>query len=221
MHLSHRLTAGVLAGSLLLGGVSGAFAAKAKQTPGRFGFAAGQVSNLSSTGFTLTRTTKGTATTAAVTKTLPVTLATNVKVTARKGTTGALTNGEYALVIGKKSTAGIVAQRVVYSSTKFNANRQGRIAVARHTIAVLSVHRVAGTVTGFSPATGTLTSLTIQTKAGKTVTFSITSATRFAVKGQLQTAAPAFTTSNTVVVRYVRNKTTKTLVARSINIRTT
>lgn len=217
MKTSNRLLPGLLAGSLMLGGVSGAFASAPQKAAGKFGVAAGQVANLSGTGFTLTRTVKsatvgGTPTTL----TLAVTVSATTKEVARKGTTGTLTNGEYVLVAGKKSTSGIVARRVIFSSKPFRAGLLARKMMARHTLKAIArrQHRVAGTVTGT-----TATSLTLQTLKGKPLTFGITTATRFHVNGQLQASEPTFTAGERVIVRFVRNKTTKSLVARAINVR--
>ena len=115
-HLTHRLGAGLLAGVVLVGGTTGALAAKGTKVHANRAVATGLVSNLSATGFTLTRTTKATATTAAAIKTTQVALNATVKERATKGTTGALANGEYALVVGQKTTAGITAKRVVFST---------------------------------------------------------------------------------------------------------
>lgn len=206
--LPHRLGAGLLAGTILLGGATGALAAKGTKVHAKAhahrATAAGQVSNLSATGFTLTRTTKAKATTAATVKTTQVTLDATVKERAAKRTTGALTNGEYALVVGQKTAAGITAKRVMYA-----ADAKG----LRHAIRRLS-HSRAGAVSASTP-----TSITITTKAGKALTFTLTGTTTFRLGKQLATTAPTFTTGERVRIVYKRDKATKSLVALAIGVR--
>src|SRR5207245_2853514 len=80
-------------------------------------------------------------------------------------------------------------------------------------------HRVAGTVTASS-----LTSLSIQTRAGKTFIFTINAQTKFRVNKQAQATAPTFTTGERVIVVFTSVKTattgaatsTPTLVARGV-----
>lgn len=203
MTISPRVAGVVLAGSLALSGAATTFAAKAHTAPTSVGFAYGQVSNLSATGFTLTRTPKngGAATV------VQVTVTNTTKERARKGTTGALSNQEYAMAIGPRSTAGITARRVLFSSKPFNAARLAAFLVS---------HRVAGTVTG---STGT--TISIQTKNGRAYTFNLVTATRFRVAGKLQAIAPAFTVGERVVVLFTRDRTTNALVARAVGIRAT
>jgi hypothetical protein len=202
-HLSTRLGAGLLAGTVLLGGATGALAAKGTKVHANRARAAGQVSNLTATGFTLTRTTKATATTAAAVKTAQVTLDATVKERATKGTTGALANGEYAFVIGQKTAAGITAMRVVYA-----ADAQG----LRHAIRLLT-HFRSGAVSA-----STATSITLTTKAGKSLTFTLTGVTKFRVGKQLSTTALTFTTGEKVRVMFKRDKATKSLVALTIGV---
>lgn len=211
MHLTHRIGAGVVAGSMLFGGAAGVMAAgngkavKAVAAP-RVGLAFGQVSNLSATGFTLTRVAKAKTTGATAQLLTQVTITATTKEQARKGTAGPLANGEYALVAGVKSKGAVTATRVLYSTKPF-----------RH---VLS-HRVRGFVTASSAG-----SLTIETRAGASYTFAITAQTKFRVNKQVQTTAPTFTTGERVIVVFTREKasatgaaaTIPTLVARGIAV---
>lgn len=203
MKLAHRLVPGIVAGSLLLGGASGALAAKGKRQ-GRVVSLIGQVSNLSTTGFTLTaapRKAAAGATTTAAPKTFQVILGATTKEKALRGTTGTLTNGEYALVVGRRSKAGVTARRVLFSTTARDLRRILHVAIG--TIA-------AGT---------TSTSLVITTRKGKSVTFAITPATKFRVGKATQTVAPALTAGQKVAVRFGRVKGSTALVARAIRIR--
>jgi len=202
-HLSPRLGAGLLAGIVLVGGTTGALAAKGTKIHANRASATGVVSNLSAAGFTLTRTAKATATTAATVKTTQVTLAATVKERAAKGTSGALANGEYALVTGQKTAAGITAQRVVYAT-----RAQGLRSAIRRLARVR-----AGTVSATTP-----TSITITSKAGKTFTFTVTSTTTFRVNKQLTATAPTFTAGEKVRVVFKRDRVTKNLVALSIGV---
>jgi hypothetical protein len=210
MRPTTRLTAGALAAGLLLTTAAGTFAAKGTKAPGTVTFAAGQVSNLAPAGFTLTSTRKASATAAPTTQTLQVVVDAKTKERARKGTTGALVNGEYAVVVGRVTATGLTARVIVYSSTAFKGNRAGR-----RVLAALR-HRAAGTVTAASA-----TSVTIQTKNGKSRIFGIMAGTRFLVNGKAQQTVQTLTIGQTIVVRFARDKTTKTFVARAINIRST
>jgi hypothetical protein len=213
MHIRQSLLPGLVAGSLLFGTASAAFAAKtanpAKAAGAHRAFAAGVVSNVSATGFTLTTTPKAaTSTTRAtpVAKVFQVTLGANAKERALKGTTGALVNGDYALVVGSRAKTAFTAGRVLYSATAFKAG--ALLNRLRHP-------RAAGTV-----ATGTTaTSLVITTKGGKTLTFTITATTKFRVGKTPQATAPTLTVGQNVVVRYTRDATTKTLVAKAIGVK--
>jgi hypothetical protein len=202
-HLTHRLGASLLAGIVLIGGTTGALAAKGTKVHANRATATGLVSNLSATGFTLTRTTKATASTAAAVKTAQVTFDTAAKERATKGTTGVLANGEYALVVGQKTAAGIAAKRVVYSTTAKGL---------RHAIRGLARVR-AGTVSAVTPA-----GITITTKAGKTFTFTVTTTTTYRVNKQPATTAPTFTTGEKVRVLFRRDRATKSLVALTIAV---
>jgi hypothetical protein len=210
MHLTHRIAAGLVAGSMLFGGAAGVMAAgngkavKAIAAP-RVGVAYGQVSNLLATGFTLTRTVKSRTTGTTTQVQTQVTIIATTKEQARRGTTGALANGDYALVAGVKTKGAVTATRVLYSIKPF-----------RHAL----THRVAGSV-----VTSSATSLTIQTRAGATYTFTINAQTKFRVNKVTQTAAPTFTTGERVIVVFIRAKATgttgtttsaATLVARGI-----
>lgn len=209
MHFVHRLVPGVLAGSLLLGGVSGAFAASPHKAV-KFGYAYGQVANLSTSSFTLTRTNAKTG----ATKSVQVSLSGTTKEKARKGTTGALANGEWALAVGPKSTAGIAANRVLYSSKKFKASVIILRLKLQRAIALARRHRVAGTVSPNQTA-GTLT---ITTKKGKSISFQLAATTKYAVSGQAATTAPTFTAGEKVVVWFKRDRATKTWVALRVNV---
>jgi hypothetical protein len=102
---------------------------------------------------------------------------------------------------------------VIYSARPFRAAKLAAVIRARF------VHRAAGTVvTSAASTAGTLSSLTIQTRAGKSLTFTITTSTRFRVGGQLVTTAPTFTAGEKVRVAYVKDTATSTLVARAIGV---
>jgi len=199
----------LLAGALLVGGGSSVLAAKGKATTPH-AFAYGKVSNLSAGGFTLTRIPKKAASTTAA-KVVQVTLSGTTKEKARKGTTGALSNGEWAFVVGAKATTGISANRVVYSVKAFNAHRMSLRIRAQRIHRLLLRHAAVGKVSATSS-----TSLSITTAKGKTLTFAITSQTKYRVNKQLATTVPSFTKGEKVRVRFVSNATTKSLTARVI-----
>jgi uncharacterized surface protein with fasciclin (FAS1) repeats len=207
MKITRYLVPSLLAGSLLAGGVS---AVSAAHKPGvaRHAFAYGQVSNLSASGFTLTKNPKK-ASAGAPSKTVQVALSTTTKEKARKGTAGTLANGEYALVAGAKASSGISAQRVLYSAKAFKAQRMIRRARAERILRSLSRHRVAGTVTTATSSS----SLTITTRKGKTLTFAINAKTAFRVNKQRTTTAPAFTSGEKVRVVFSHDRATKTNTA--------
>lgn len=195
MKIVHRLVPGMLAGSLLLGAATGVLAAKGHAKPaGTYAHAYGLVSNLSASGFTLSRpaTAKHAATS------IQVSLATVTRERALKGTTGPLANGEYALAIGTKSASGLSALRIVYSAKPFHANR----------------HLARGAVQSFSNG-----QLVITTKAGKQLTFSVTVQTKYRVNGKLAAAAPALSQGEQVRVRYHVDKTSQALIANVIAIK--
>jgi len=191
----------MLAGSLLVGSTSGVFAAKSKVAAHRAS-AYGQVSNLTVSGFTLTWTPKK-AGSAASPKVVQVLLSSTTKEKARTGTTGPLTNGEYAFVVGTKGATGISANRVLYSHVAFNAHR------------LLRRHLVVGLVNG---AATTSTSISITTAKGKTLVFAITPQTRYRINKVLTTTAPTLTNGEKVRVRFARNAATKTLTALVIAV---
>lgn len=216
MKLTRYLVPSLLAGSLLAGGASSSFAAQKKVATPR-AFAYGQVSNLTTTGFTLTRTPKKAG---ATSKVVQVALSSTSKEQARRGTTGALTSGEYAFVVGAKGATGVAANRVLYSTTAFNARRLiQRIRTQRlaNRIAhrLLRPHLVAGLVIG---ATTTSTSIAITTAKGKTLVFAITPQTKYRVNKALTTTAPTFTNGEKVRVRFARAAATRTLTARLIAV---
>lgn len=201
MKLKRLFIPGMLAGSLLVGSASGVLAAKNKVATARAS-AYGQVSKLSAAGFTLTRAPAngGSSATSAV---VQVILSSATKEKARKGTTGSLANGEYALVIGTKGASGISANRVLYSSIAFNARR------------LIRGHVAVGLVNG---AATTSTSISITTAKGKNLVFAITPQTKYRVNKVLTTTVPTFTNGEKVRVRFVRNAATKALTARVITV---
>lgn len=219
MRLTHSIAPAVLAGAMVVAGTSGTFTADAAKVRARphLVLVAGQVSNLSTTGFTVTWTPKKTT---ATPKTWQIALATTTKQVAAKGTTGALQNGEYAIVVGAKSTTGIAARNVRYSTTAFRA-RLVRILRARLRLRQLTAPRARAVHGTVNLASTSATQLAITTKAGKALTFAITSTTRYRVNKVLQTTAPTFTAGEAVTVVFKRDKTTKSLVALGIGIKTT
>src|SRR5438270_6704119 len=98
MRITHRLVPGLLAGSLLVGGASGALAATGTPKP-HWIAVGGQISALSGSTFTLTLNPKAAAA-GKTSKTVQVTLAANAKQQPRAGTTATLANGDYAVVVG-------------------------------------------------------------------------------------------------------------------------
>jgi hypothetical protein len=198
MRTTSRFGAGIAAGLLLLGSatqwVPGAAAASAGP---RLVLAAGQVSNLSPTGFTLTRTRQHPRANGSTTVVVQVSTTPATREIARKGTTGALANGEYALVGGLRTDSTLSARRVLYAATPFRVHR----------------HRAIGTVSASSA-----TFLTIQTRNGKSVTFEINGQTHYRVNKQLQSAAPQFTKGERVAVRFRLDRATKARLARVITI---
>ena len=216
MKLTRYLVPSLLAGSLLAGGASSSFAAQKKVANPR-AFAYGQVSNLTTTGFTLTRTPKKAG---ATSKVVQVALSSTSKEQARKGTTGALTSGEYAFVLGAKGATGVAANRVLYSNKAFNARRLiQRIKAQRlaNRIAhrLLRPHLAVGLVNG---AATTSTSMSITTAKGKTLLFAITPQTKYRVNKALTTTAPTFTNGEKVRVRFARAAATKGRTARLIAV---
>ncbi len=182
----NRVASGVLAGTLLLTGVSSAFAASGLLARTHPAVAVGQVSNLSTSGFTLTRLNKKTNASVVVN----VTVSATTRERALKGTAGALANGEYAAAVGVKSSDGsITATRVVYSSKPLPVRRAVQ-RVRNHLL-----RAVGGTV-----ATSSASSISVTTKKGKTYTFNITAQTKFRVSGKAVTTAPSFTQGEHVFV---------------------
>jgi hypothetical protein len=198
MRTTPRFAAGIAAGLLLLGSatqwVPGASAASAAP---RSMAAAGLVSNLSPTSFTLTRTLQHPRANGSTTVVVQVSTTPTTKEIARKGTTGALANGDYAFVGGLRTGSTLSARRVLYAATPFTVHR----------------HRVIGTVSASSA-----TFLTVQTRNGKSVTFEINGQTHYRVNKQLQSAAPQLTTGERVAVRFRLDKATKGLLARVIAV---
>ncbi len=218
MKLTRYLVPSLLAGSLLAGGASSTFAAQKKVATSR-AFAYGQVSNLTTAGFTLTRTPKKVGATATPTV-VQVALSSTTKEQARKGTTGTLTNGEYAFVVGAKGATGVAANRVLYSTTAFKARplvqriKTQRLA-QRIAHRLLRPHRAVGLVNG---AATTSTSISITTAKGKTLVFAITPQTKYRVNKALTTTAPTFTNGEKVRVRFAHIAATKGRTARLIAV---
>src|SRR5579859_267820 len=212
MRIAHRLVPGILAGSLLLGGASGVLAAQAKAKAHWAAFA-GQISSVTGNTFTLTLNPKAAAKGTAA-KTLQVTLSSTTRERALAGTTGAPAAGDYAVVVGIQAPTGLTANRVIFSAKAFAAGRMVRALRDQHTLKVLAIRTARGTV-----QSSTATTLVITTKAGKTLTFQVTTTTHFRVNGQPAQVAPIFTTGEQVVVRYTRNKATKQFVAGTIALR--
>ena len=213
MRIAHRLAPGLLAGSLLVGGASGVLAATVTPKPHWIALG-GQVSALSGSTFTLTLNPKA-AVAGKTPKTVQVTLAVNAKQQPRVGTTAALANGDYAVVVGTGTQTAVTATRTIYSATTFPTGRLVSLLRARHTIAVLARHTVRGTV-----QTGTATGLTITTRAGKTLTFQLTPTTNFRANGGLVShTAPTFTSGQKVTIVYTVDKTTKQAVAAAVAVR--
>lgn len=211
MHITRYLVPSLFAGSLLAGSASGVFAAHKKAAP-RHAFAYGQVSNLSAAGFTLTKNPKK-ASTGTSAKAVQIIVSGATKEKARRGTAGVLANGEYALVVGGKTSTGISAKRVLYSAKAFNGRRMIKRARAKRILRTLRRHFVAGTV---NSAATTSSSLAISTRKGKTLMFAITAQTAFRVNKQRTTTAPTFTSGERVRVLSVRNRATHTRTARLI-----
>lgn len=216
MKATRYLAPSLLAGSLLVGGASSTFAAQKTGVAPR-ALAYGQVSNLTTTGFTLTRTSKKVGSVTAPTV-VQVALSSMTKEKARKGTTGALTSGEYAFVVGAKGATGVAANRVLYSTTAFNARPLiQRIKAQRlaHRIArrLLRPHLAAGLVNATAT---TSTSISITTAKGKTLVFGITPQTKYRVNKVLSTTAPTFSNGEKVRVRFTRTAATTGRTARVI-----
>jgi hypothetical protein len=212
MRIAHRLVPGLLAGSLLLGGASGALAATATPKPHWLALG-GQVSALSGNTFILTRNPQAAAK-GKVAQIVQVTLAATAKQQPRTGTTAPLANGDYAVVVGTGTQTAVTATRAIYSATAFRTARVASGVRARHTLYVLSHHRARGAV-----QTSTSTGLTITNKAGKTLTFQLTATTNFRVSGQVSHTAPAFTNGQQVVVVYTVDQTTKQPIATAVAIK--
>lgn len=211
MRIAHRFLPGLLAASMLCGSASGALAATATPKAHWVAFG-GQVSALTGNTFTLTLNPKA-ALAGKPARTVQVTLAATGKLKPRAGTTGALANGDYAVVVGTGTATAVTAMRALYSATIFPVARVVRLLRARHAIAALSRHTVRGTV-----QTGTPTSLTITTRAGKTLTVQFTATTNFRANGQVSHTAPTFTAGQKVTVRYSVNTATKEAVAAAVAI---
>lgn len=213
MRLIHRLVPGFVAGSLLLGSAAGAFAAGAKTNPKASPrvLAAGQVSNLSAgtpVTFTLTWTP---AKAGATPTTYQVTTTTTTKQTPVKGTSAPLQNGEYAIVIGTRTATGIAADTIRFSTKAFKA-REVAILRLRLRLAELTAaraHTVRGTVDATYTVAGTQLAVDVITKTGtKTMTFALSSATKYRVgKAAATSTVPAFTAHEKVAVRFKMNAT--------------
>jgi hypothetical protein len=190
MHITSKIVPAALAGSLLLGGASSVFAAKNHVPHMKRATVAGQVSNLAPTGFSLTFTPKkGKNGAAPVARTVQVTTTSSTIEKARKGTTGTLTNGEYAVVLGSGAKGAVTATRVLFSTKQFHIRR----------------HALKGAVAAGTSAS----SLVVTTHAGKSRTFAITTTTRF-FQGKTATTAPlALSAGQKVSVRFARDTAVK------------
>lgn len=204
MHAARTVVPGLLAGALLLGGTSGVFAAKGKAAV-RHVAVIGQVSNLTTSGFTLTWTpAKGKN--AGTTRSVAVATTAATKERGLKGAT-AIANGDYAFVAGTRSKDTVTALRVAYSTTTFTARQ--RLA--------LRGHLVRGTV-----VSATTDQLVITAgKNARTITFTLDATTRYRVNKQVSTTAPTFTAGEKVIVAFTRAKSTvtgapATLVAKRV-----
>lgn len=223
MRIIPRVLPGVVAGALLLGGASGVFAAKAGVHAHRVHrvLVAGQVSGLQSAAnspFTVTFTPKKAGVAA---KTYAVATTSATKERASKGTTGTLQNGEYAIVVGQKTTTGITARSVFFSTTAFKG-RQVKIMRLRLRLGALTaikVQTMRGTVSATPATTGTL-AVTRTSKKGVVVnrTFAITATTKYFVGKTAASSAPTFTSGEKVIVRFKRDKATKALNALAIRV---
>jgi hypothetical protein len=160
MCIALRLVPGLLAGSVLLGDVSGVLAATRTPKPHWIALG-GQVSALSGSTFTLTPNPKAVAK-RTTPKTVQVTLAVTTKQQPRVGTTAPLASGDFAVVVGTGTQTAVTATHTIYGATTFPVARVASRLRAQHTLAVLPRHTVRGTV-----QTGTTTGLTITTKAGR------------------------------------------------------
>jgi hypothetical protein len=190
MHVKHRLVPGLVVGALTLGGASGVFAARVHHGHARHAVIAGQIANLSATGFTVTFTPKhGKNGAAPVAKSFRVAVSATTREVARKGTTGTLANGDFAAVAGTRAKGTITAARVLFANAPFK----------------LRLHRVIGAVTTGSSAT----SLVVTTRSDKTRTFAITSSTKFGVGKVVQTSPLTLTTGQKVLVHFRRDKAVK------------
>ena len=206
MRITNRVITGLLAGTLLAGSAGSAFAAQSRAAV--LVVVAGKVSGVTATGFSLTPNVASTAGKTPVSTTITVSAVT--KETPQKGTTGPLTNGEYAVVVGTRTATGIAARTVLYATTAINAQRIAKRvrAARRHHVAVGTVN-LTGTTT---------TTLAITTKRGKHLSFALTSTTKFRVNKVVSLTLPTFTAGERVAVRYKRDKVTKTLVALSVRV---
>lgn len=205
MHAARTVVPGLLAGALLLGGTSGVLAAKGKFSTHR-AVLFGQVSNLSTSGFTLSWTPKA-GKNAGITKSVTVTTSSTTTERGPKGAT--LANGDYAFVPGTRVGATVTAVRVAFSTTAFTARQ--RLA--------LTGRLVHGTVV--SSTTGQL--VIAVGKKGRTLTFTLDATTKYRVNKQVTTSQPVFTAGEKVTIAFTRVKSTTkgapaTLVARRVVI---
>jgi hypothetical protein len=201
MSFTTKIVPAAVAGLLLLGGASGVFAAKGKAFHVKRAAIAGQVSNVSATGFTLSWTPKqGKNGAAPVARTVQVATTASTVEKARKGTTGTLANGDFAAVLGTRAKRTVTAKRVLFATTQFKLRR----------------HAVIGTVAAGTSAT----SLVITTRAGKTRTLAITATTKYFQGKTVATAPLALTTGEKVLVRFGRDATVKKQIdALAIRVR--
>jgi hypothetical protein len=214
-----RFVSGLIAGVVLLGTASGVLAAKTKAMPNVV-VAAGQVSGLaasSPTGFTLTWTPKKAG---ATPKTWQILIAPDTKQIAAKGTTGGLQNGDYAIVVGTQTTAGVQARIIRFSTKPFAARTVAILRLRERLAALLAAraHVARGTVNLAGTGSGML-SVNVTTKTGpKTVAFTLTATTKFRVGKTVVTTPPTFTDGEKVLVRYKVDAATKALDALAVAV---
>ncbi len=208
MRLTHRIVPGLLAGSLVLGTGTAAFAARSAhaKVSGRAA-AYGQVSALSNGNFTLTFTPKKAG---ATPRAWQIATTGTTKELALKGTTGPLANNEYAFVVGTSPSKGnINATNIRYSTTDF-LGKAGKLRKALGSTIIGAAHATSGvlstgstftvTVSHKDKATGTTTS--------KDFTFTVTDKTRFkSGREAASTTGIALTAGEKILVHYRVNGT--------------
>jgi hypothetical protein len=164
----------------------------------------GQIANPASSGFTLTWTPKA-GKSAGVARSLSVVTSPTTKERAAGGAT-AVAAGEYAFVVGTRSKGTVTARRVVFSTSAFTARQR----------AALRGVLVRGTVVS---SAGDQLTVSVG-KNARTVTFTLTGATKYRVSREVSTTAPTFTAGQKVIIAFTRAKGTtagtKTFVATRV-----